>query len=252
MESLQNLLKNLLPPRRIDPNSEIESTLIKEQAHKNYHDTIFTGEIQPLNAECSFCILDRDYFMEHRDSIRRKIANLPDVKRTFDSFKVRKGLDPAIRLSREFCKKMDGFLILYGPPGVGKSHLLQAIGEEMLNKVSFKYTTVDNLLSSWRSLFSHLEQQGLSFEQVYKSYADLDLLLLDDLGSEKPSEWSISVLTRLIDTRQTNNSATAITTNLDDGQLGRLSSRLADRIYAHYNTIVVIDAESYRRKGGVK
>ena len=242
---------NLLPPRQNTIASEIELTLIKEQNHKKYHDTIFSGFIQPINAECSFCIEDQKYFNQHRHGIRRKVVGLPAVERTFDTFKPRQGLAPAIRLCKDFCKNMNGFLILYGPSGVGKSHLLQAIGEHLIDTVSFKYTTVDNLLSGWRSLFSSNEDQ-VSFETSFTSHTQIDLLLLDDLGSEKASAWSISTLTRLIDARQTNNKSTCITTNLDDRQLEQLSSRLADRIYAHYNTIVVIDAESYRRKGFTK
>lgn len=250
MEDLKSLLTNLVPPRRIDSTSETESTLIKQKAH-SYHDTIYSGIIHPDNEDCSFCIEDQKYFTEHRHSIRRKVVGLPTVERTFATFKPRQGLAPAIRLCKEFCDNMEGFLVLYGGSGVGKSHLLQAIGEQLVDStISLRYTTVDNLLSGWRSLFSSNEDQMVSFETSFTSYAQIDLLLLDDLGSEKPSEWSISTLTRLIDTRQSNgNKSTCLTTNQNDLQLEKaMGTRIADRIYSQDNKIVVIDAPSYRRK----
>lgn len=68
-----------------------------------------------------------------------------------------------------------------------------------------------------------------SEEQVFAKYSFCDLLVVDDLGKEVPSQWSLSKLFALFDSRYANNRPTIVTTQFDLGSLARRMARSGDQ-----------------------
>jgi DNA replication protein DnaC len=138
-------------------------------------------------------------------------------------------------------------LLLSGPCGTGKTHLGCAILNCALNDgYRAIYKNVPEMLDLLQPDHAEGEEQG----ELMKTTCRAGVLLLDDLGAEKPSEWTQKQLTIIIDARYRGNRPTIITTNLAGKSLAdscgaRVYSRLMDE---SKTAVVTLTAEDYRRK----
>ena len=131
-------------------------------------------------------------------------------------------------------------LYLFGPRGTGKTHLMAALAKEFIKdggpfvtghgEVVYECETpllvsVPDLLMELRACF---RQSSTTTEgEVLEKYINAGVLLLDDIGAEKVTEWVEQSLYILVDNRYRNMSKTIISSNLS---LGELSNRVGDRI----------------------
>ncbi|MCM0582436.1 chromosomal replication initiator protein DnaA [Weissella diestrammenae] len=72
-------------------------------------------------------------------------------------------------------------LLLYGNPGLGKTHLMQAIGNELLRrnpKADVKFITTDDFMNDWTDALRFNKQN-----EFKDKYRNVDLLLVDDIQS---------------------------------------------------------------------
>lgn len=142
-------------------------------------------------------------------------------------------------------------LILFGPPGGGKSHLLSAIGLALIEK-------------GWRVLFvrtSDLVQKlqvarrELTLENAINRLDRFDLLILDDLAYVAKDQAETSVLFELISARYERRSL-LITANQPFGEWNRvfpdpaMTLAAVDRL-VHHATIFEMNVESYRRRAAI-
>jgi DNA replication protein DnaC len=127
-------------------------------------------------------------------------------------------------------------LYIYGPRGVGKTHLVAALAREIAfepptdgsgtdNYHFAVFTSVPELLQQIKATF-HPDADDTS-ANILSLYSRAKILILDDLGAEKPSEWVAETLYLLINRRYEDMKQTIITSNLT---LSELSQRLDDRI----------------------
>ncbi len=143
-------------------------------------------------------------------------------------------------------------LLLFGPPGVGKSHLAAALGLALVEngwRVLFTRTTdlVQKLQSARRDL------------QLESAIAKLDkyhLLILDDIAYVAKDQAETSVLFELISARYEHRSL-LITANQPFGEWARIFPDQAMTLAAvdrlvHHATILEMNAESYRRRTAVE
>lgn len=114
-------------------------------------------------------------------------------------------------------------LILTGNNGVGKTHLACSIANELIkNGIPIIYGTLINLLAELKNTYDN--DNNISEMEIIKLYEKVDLLIIDDLGKEKPSEWGLEKLFTIINSRYENNLPVIITTNYDQNSLiNRLS-----------------------------
>ena len=146
-------------------------------------------------------------------------------------------------------------LYLYGPAGTGKTIYAAALLMEMKKRTWFalngtyiqgKFVHTLTLLDEIRSCYSQEKDAAL----LVKQYSEADVLVLDDLGVERETEWVLQTLYLIINNRYENMLPTIITSNLSlDNLRDRLQDeRITSRI-CEMCRVKAFDGEDYRVKG---
>lgn len=145
-------------------------------------------------------------------------------------------------------------IVLRGNTGCGKTHLAIAMAKQIPSKVistrlniilGSVFITVPELLLKIRSSFRDSTTE--TEEQLIDYYTSCEVLILDDLGSEKSSEYSITTLYIILDRRISQVKRTIITTNLSQSEIEQtLGSRVASRLAGMVN--IKINMPDYRKK----
>jgi DNA replication protein DnaC len=166
------------------------------------------------------------------------ISHLDELQHlTFESFKPRgrKGLpelqatslEMAFNQAHHYAESLDGWLLLQGGYGAGKTHLAAAIANYAVGiGVPTLFLTVPDLLDSLR--FSYAADDT-SFEERFNDIRGARLLVLDDFGTQNATPWAQEKLFQIVNYRYINKLPTVITTNLGLDEIEpRIRSRLAD------------------------
>lgn len=151
-------------------------------------------------------------------------------------------LEQAYQVSRHFAQTLQGWLLLMGGYGCGKTHLAAAIANFAVEQgVPVLFLTVPDLLDWLRFAFESTDE---NFEARFEEIRHIRLLVLDDLGTQNSTPWAAEKLYQIINYRYLLRLPTVITTNLTLDDLdGRIRSRLMD---ADLVTRVEIQAPDYR------
>ena len=140
-------------------------------------------------------------------------------------FHVEDGNKKVYEATIDFISKPSKGLFMFGPAGTGKTHLAVKIAQEVDGA---KFVKVPKLLLSLKANF---DGQGWENEQIINRLANAPVLILDDLGAEKASEWVAETMYILIDERYGNMKPTVFTSNYSPSELAeRLGDRIVSRI----------------------
>jgi DNA replication protein DnaC len=155
-------------------------------------------------------------------------------------------------------------LLLIGPSGVGKTHLSVAAMKQLIKK------GVHSLFCDYRELLKQIQNcynpsvQATELE-ILRPVFETEVVLIDDIGAVKPSEWVWDTVSIILNTRYNNALTTIITSNFLDGPprkagmstaqavstddtLGdRLGERMRSRLFEMCR-LVQVDGKDYRQK----
>lgn len=143
-------------------------------------------------------------------------------------------------------------VLLFGPPGGGKSHLASAIGLALVeNGYRVLFTRTTDLVQKLQ-----IARRDLSLEAAISRLDRFDLLILDDLAYVTKDQAETSVLFELVSARYERRSL-LITANQPFGEWGKvfpdpaMTLAAVDRL-VHHATIFELNVESYRRRHAIE
>ena len=181
----------------------------------------------------------------------RRISNVDGLEHyTFDSFvptgygiteNKSRTLVEAYETAKAFAADPDGWLVMLGGYGCGKTHLAVAIANECTTtNRSTLFVVVPDLLDHLRTTFS--PSSSVSYDQRFDEIRTAPLLILDDLGTQASTPWAQEKLFQILNHRYNARLPTVITSNNSLEELpGRIRSRMVDPILSRIVTILAPD-----------
>lgn len=203
---------------------------------------------KPIACECKEA--------EKKEKRRQQLLELSDLgafqEQCFTTFHPHfPGSHPAVReafeVTQDYAHDPEGWLLLVGPNGCGKTHLAAAIANTCLERDrAVLFAVVPELLAQLRSTFAPTALEG--YDTLFEKMREAELLVLDDLGSHQSSPWASEKLFQLLNYRYNWRSPTVITAN--KGGLRSIDIRILSRLsdVGLVNRIAMDGARDYRSR----
>jgi len=146
--------------------------------------------------------------------------------KTFESFKKEENpmaYQIAYQYAKDFSPDKGEGLIIIGKPGTGKTHLAAAIANYciMHHETELKFGNFVDILDSIRRTFRNEQTESEQRDELIYKLQEMPLIIIDDLGKEKVSEWTREILYRIVNYRYAECKPLIITTNLTPNQLAK-------------------------------
>jgi DNA replication protein DnaC len=167
-----------------------------------------------------------------------RLSNLQAFQQmTFENYKVqgRMGLGEeqinsltlAFNQAQTFAHGLSGWLLLLGGYGCGKTHLAASIANFAVGMgVPTLFLTVPDLLDWLRYSYASSDD---TFESRFEEIRNINLLVLDDLGTQNATSWASEKLYQIFNHRYVNRLPLVVTSNQSLEEIdGRIQSRLRD------------------------
>lgn len=199
---------------------------------------------------CPYNPVEKD--IDHQQKLR-KLSNLGAfAEKSFENFIIdspmftqgeQDSLQMAFNTALHYARHPEGWLLLEGTYGCGKTHLAAAVANLRLHQGEpVLFITSPDLLDHLRSAYA--PNSDLTYDETFDRVRNTPLLILDDLGVENPSEWAQEKLFQLLNHRYNHNLPTIITTNMN---IDRLDARVRSRLLDNSRTRRIhITAPDYR------
>ncbi len=155
-------------------------------------------------------------------------------------------LTTAYNRAKEFAQKPQGWLVLLGGYGCGKTHLAVAIANERIQQgKSALFVVVPDLLDHLRATYG--PHSTATYDERFEQIRSAPLLILDDLGTQATTSWAQEKLFQLFNYRYSTRLPTVITSNQRLEEIDRrIRSRMVDPALS---TIITIQAPDFRQTG---
>lgn len=168
-------------------------------------------------------------------------VQLPD--KLFATFKKRGGVvDTALIAAQRFAENPQRCMVLWGPPGSGKTHLVAAAANRLRERgIELGFFTTPDLLDMLRSGYDRGD-----YEKLLDKLKNVQVLVLDDMGAERGTEWAEEKMFQVINHRYNKRLPLLVAMNPDPATLEmRLADRLCD---GEWCLRIFIDVSSWRRR----
>lgn len=168
-----------------------------------------------------------------------KAAGNPKAKDALTQLE-KDSLEEARRVCQEFSARLEGWVLLEGTYGCGKTHLAAAIANAAVERgVPTLFITVPDLLDSLRFAYNSPET---TFEARFDDIRNAGLLVMDDFGTHNATGWAQEKLFQVVNYRYVNKLPTVVTTNLALDEIeSRIRSRLQDAELVRHVRIITMD-----------
>lgn len=213
-----------------------ENALEQEYLCKNCQDTGYVGNVPCVCLKQK--VMDRVYDQSNvRDIVKVENFDSFDLRLYSDKVIPKENMSPrenatnilrhGMAFVEHFQKENGENLLLYGSTGLGKTFLCSCIAKELLEKgFIVLYLTAGQLFRKLEEIrFSH--EENAEKEDWDKELLEVDLLIIDDLGTEFSTSFTASELFRLLNDRKLKNKSVIISTNLNAQEI---SNQYSDRI----------------------
>ena len=188
----------------------------------------------------SFDTFDTDWYSDQRAPGKTKSAQ-EHMEWVYDT---------CVEYAHNFGKKPAN-LLLFGRPGLGKTHLSAAIAREVSGKgFSVVYDTAGHIFERFEAQKFGRDEAERDVERVL----NCDLLILDDLGTEMVTTFVQSALYQIINGRLLEKKSTIVSTNLMPEAIAqRYSGQIASRIEGEYQLLPFVgeDIRVLKKKRGL-
>lgn len=160
------------------------------------------------------------------------------------------GIRDAYEAAVEYAQNPDGWLFLLGGYGCGKTHLAAAVAHYVIAHQNMRalFLVVPDLLDQLRAAFA--PDQAGTYDARFNAIRTVDLLILDDLGTEHTTPWAREKLFQILNFRYNERRPTILTSNRNFDELDpRIASRLSDHRICRSVLITAGDFRSRRGPG---
>jgi DNA replication protein DnaC len=218
------------------PVEEGRSGKIKTGRRVYLEDLGMMGDEEMPCPSCSGAVARRERFERYRSLMAE--ARLPRYSEqwTFETFPMH-GKESALHDVTTFArgKVRSTFTNLYisGPFGVGKTGLAVCVARARLEQEQpVLFWTLPDLLTRIKATYD--ASRAESEDELIERLGSVDLLVLDDVGTEKPSEWQREKLYQILNRRMNDDLETVFTSNMTPFQLeAHVGERIVERIEFH-------------------
>lgn len=257
-EYIENLRKD-----NLEAQNKIRQILVDMGYGESYLEPVYTCEIcndtgfkDGKLCKCHLELLRQLSYEQLCKSSPLKISTFDDF--SLEYYKDSKENYSLMSRNFEFCKNYaESFdlssysIMMMGETGLGKTHLSLAIAGEILKKgYGVVYGSVQNLFSSVEK--EHFGRSADSDGTTENMLLECDLLILDDLGAEFTTNFTIATFNNIINTRLLTSKPTIISTNLSLSELqNRYSERITSRIIGEYNILTFGGRDIRQQKLGM-
>ena len=248
-------------------HSEAKQVTRTCSTHGEYQAKLISFGGRDIGGNCQQCLAERDAKDAERKRImqsdieRRRIeslfqrAGIPQrfQKRTFGNYTAtNEGQIKALRNAKAYSDSWKEVLehgtclIFSGQAGTGKTHLACAIANSLIGQgVSSLFTTVSDAMRSIKRTYG--SDSTMSEGQAIAAFVDPQLLILDEVGGSKGTDYEMQLMFDIINKRYENSRPTIIMTNLDPIALREhLGERITDRLREGGGKLIAFNWESYR------
>lgn len=153
------------------------------------------------------------------------------------NFHLYKGIDGTLQEAKQIAERfvaaypdVDAGLLFEGHAGVGKTHLAVAILRHLITHhgVTGRFVDYRDLLRAIQESYNPVSET--SELQILRPILRTDVLLLDELGTRRPTDWVRDTVTQILNDRYRHRRLTLITTNFGDDETDPSVSTLGERI----------------------
>ena len=173
---------------------------------------------------------EQEYEIQRRKYFRDVINKLYKqnyIERKFQNFNINSGNEIAVKVANDYTNKcitkvQTKGLIITGESGLGKTHLAASIANKLIENE--KIVLMGRLTTLLDMIKETFKDNSKSENELIELYSNVDMIIIDDLGTERISSWALEKLYTIIQNRFENGLPIIITTRFDkNGLISRFS-----------------------------